>query len=205
MIKSESEIWELLPGVPGVEVSTFGRVRTLDRLISSEKRTRFTKGRILKQNGNGKGYLQVNIPIDGKQITRKVHRLVAQVFISNPDNLPQVNHLDCDRTNNNVENLEWCDNSYNVQYREKFGKAQNKPVFAINLKTLEVSHFSSQGEASRALGISQGGIYFVIKGKYKQTNGFWFVNDDDKADDIINRKLNEIGEARLMINMEGGN
>jgi len=49
-----TEIWESLPGVPGVEVSTFGRVRTLDRLISSEKLTRFTKGRILKQNGNGK-------------------------------------------------------------------------------------------------------------------------------------------------------
>lgn len=195
-----TEIWKLLPGVPGVEVSTLGNVRTLDKLISSEKMTRFTKGRILKQHDDKDGYLQVRIPIDGKRATKSVHRLIAQTFIKNPNNLPQVNHKDCDRTNNNVENLEFCDNSYNQKYKNKFGisntESQGHPLFAINLDTLEVLHFRSQGEAGRELGVSQQNINKVLKGKRNHTHGFWFVNDDDKATDAINNKLHKIRKGR---------
>ena len=189
---NKSEIWKSLPGVPGIEVSTFGRVRTLDRVVSSENMTRFQKGRILKQNESNSGYLLVNIPINGKQATKIVHRLVAKTFIPNPDNLPQVNHKDCDRTNNNVSNLEWCDGFYNQQYREKFGKSRKLPVFAINLSTLKVSRFSYRREASISLGVFQTKISAVIKGKLNQTHGYWFTNADKNADDIIKRKLNEI-------------
>ena len=87
----ETEIWKAHPGIPGIEVSTLGRVRTLDRVVSTEKMTRFQKGRVLKQRDNGRGYLIVNIPINGKQVTKKVHRLVAQTFIPNSEELPQVN------------------------------------------------------------------------------------------------------------------
>lgn len=96
-MENQVEIWKTLPGVTGVEVSTFGRVHTLDSLISSEKYTRFTKGRVLKQHDNHNGYMLVRIPVDGKWTTKRVHRLVAQTFIKNTDNLPQVNHLDCNR------------------------------------------------------------------------------------------------------------
>jgi len=192
-------IWKALPGVPGVEVSQLGNVRTLDRVVSSEKMTCFTKGRVLKQQLNHNGYLQVRIPVDGKWVTKSVHRLVAQTFIKNPDNLPEVNHLDCDRRNNNIDNLEWCDNSYNVQYREKFGKAQNKPVFAINLTTLEVSRFHSQNEASRELGIVRSNINDVLKGTQKTAHGFWFVNDDGHAVDVVKSKLHDIGKTGLKI------
>ena len=202
MNKNESEIWESLPGVPGVEVSTFGNVLTLDRVVSSEKKAQFTEGRILKQSDN-RGYLQVCIPVDSKWITEKVHRLVAKTFIPNPDNFPQVNHKDCNRANNNVENLEWCDNSYNIQYREKFGEAQGHPLFAINLNTLEVSRFPSQCEAGRELGVSQGNIHSVIKGNRKQAGGYWFTYSDDNDTDDIKHKLQEIGKTRLMINTKG--
>lgn len=187
----ETEIWKSHPDITGIEVSTLGRVRTLDRVTSSEERTRFIKGKILKQSDNGKGYLKVNIWNGGKQIVRTVHQLVAQTFIPNPDNLPQVNHFDCDRTNNNVENLEWCDNSYNIQYREKFGEAQNKPVFAINLTTLEVSNFCSQSETSRVLGFNRSNISAVINGIQKTVHGYWFTNADENADDAIKYKLEE--------------
>ena len=170
MNKSETEIWQSLPGVPGVEVSTLGRVRTLDRVVSSENRTCFTKGRILKQQYN-RGYLIVSILVDGKCIKKIVHRLVAQTFIPNLDNLPDVNHKNCIRDDNRVENLEWCSKSYNQQYREKFGKALGHQVLAVNLSTLEVSHFSSQHEASRALGANQSSINAVIKGKLNKTHG----------------------------------
>ena len=203
MIKSESEIWRSLPGIPGVEVSTLGNVRTLDRVVSSESMTRFTKGRVLKQYDSGRGYLNVSIPIDGKFATKRVHRLVAQTFIPNPDNFLEVNHKNCIRDDNRVGNLEWCSHSYNQKYRAKYGVpytgAPGIPLCAVNLKTLEVSRFSSQHEASRALGANQSSINAVIKGKLNKTHGFWFTNADDNATDSIKRKLHDIGKAELKV------
>lgn len=192
----ETEIWKKHPDIVGIEVSTLGRVRTLDRLESRKKYTRSLKGRVLKQSNRKDGYLQVSFRMNGKAITKKVHRLIAEAFIPNPDNLPEVNHKDCNRANNNVENLEFCTRSYNRQYREKYGvsstEAAGHPLFAVNLDTNEVSHFCSQHEASRELGIFQPHINAVIKGRYKYTGGFWLVNDDNKAADAIKNKLHEI-------------
>lgn len=195
----EAEIWKAHPEYAGIEVSTFGNVRTLDKVTSSENRTWFTKGRVLKQYYNHNGYMLVVITIDGKWTKKRVNRLVAQTFIQNPDNLPQVNHRDCDRANNNVDNLEWCTVSYNAKYREKFGKSQGHPLFAVNLTTLEVSQFCSQSEAGRELGVFVSNINDVIKGKQKQASGFWFVNDDGHAVDIVKSKLHDIGKTGLKI------
>ena len=197
MVNSEEEIWRAHPEYTGTEVSTFGRVRTLDRVVPCRGNgTRFVKGRILKQYSDKGGYLQAQIKVDKKWIMKRVNRLVAQTFIPNPDNLPQVNHKDCNRTNNNVDNLEFCTPKYNNKYREKFGisrmEAAGKPVFAINLSTLEVTHFKSRIEAGQALGIDSSSITAVIKGKRKQAGGFWFTNDDNNAADAIKQKLYEI-------------
>ena len=199
MTKSESEIWREHPEIVGIEVSTLGRVRTLDRVVSSEKMTRFIKGRILKQSNDRYGYLQAHIIIDGKHATKTVHRLIAQTFIPNPDNLPQVNHKNCNRADNRVSNLEWCDSSYNMKYREKFGEALGSSVVAVNLSTLEVSYFHSQREASRVLRVNQGNVNSVIKGRRKQTHGYWFTNADSNASDSIECKLHEIGKAELKV------
>ena len=196
---AETEIWKALPGSPGIEVSTFGRFWTLDRVASSENGTCFLKGRVLKQSYNDKGYLKVHIPINEKRATKRAHRLVAEAFIPNPNNLPQVNHKDGNRSNNNVDNLEWCTRSYNNQYREKFGKALNRPVFAINLKTLEISRFGSQSEAGRNLGINVGNINRVIKGNRSHAGGYWFVSDDGHAVDVVKSKLHDVGGVGLKI------
>jgi len=202
----EIEIWKSLPGVPGVEVSILGNVRTLDKLISSEKMTRFTKGRVLKQQlKHNSGYPIVSIPVDEKWTKKTVHRLIAKAFIPNPHGFPMVNHKDCDRANNNVSNLEWCDDSYNCRYREKYGvsatEARGHPLFAINLTTLEVSRFHSQCEASRVLGVYQTNISSVIKGRLKQTGGFWFINADEHALDIVKQNLHDIGKTGLNIKL----
>jgi len=203
MIKNESEIWKALPGVPGVEASTFGRVRTLDRMVWNGKGMRFVKGRVLKQWDSGTGYLNVRIQIDGKQTKKLVHRLIAQTFIPNPDSLPEVNHKDNDRANNHVDNLEFCTASYNRRYQEKFGisstEARGHPLFAVNLKTFEVSRFRSQCEASRELGVEQASINKVVKGERNQAGGFWFVNDDGYAVDAVKSKLHDIGGTGLKI------
>ena len=193
-MKDQVEIWKALPGGPGVEVSTLGRVRTLDKTVWNGKGTWLMKGRILKQRHNHHGYMRVGITIDGGRAMKLVHRLVAQTFIANPNDFPQINHKNCVRDDNRVSNLEWCDNSYNQKYREKYGDALENPVFAINLETLEVSHFKSQAEAGRVLGAGQSSINSVINGKRKQTHGYWFTEDDGNGIEIDKDKLKSIAD-----------
>ena len=195
---NQAEVWRRHPDIEKIEVSTFGRVRTLDRMTSNGRGSYLVKGHVLKQCNDKDGYLVVYVPVDKKWTNKRVHRLVAQTFIPNPNGLPMINHKDCDRANNEVSNLEWCDNSYNVQYREKFGDAQGHPLFAIKLDTLEVLNFRSQNEASRVLGAKNQNVSRVIKGSLNQTHGFWFVNDDDKAVDLTNQKLQYIDKTRLI-------
>jgi hypothetical protein len=105
------EIWKPVPGFEGLyEVSTEGAVRSLPG-----KKTH-SKGRTLRLTANSYGYLVVGLRKDGKAKQFTVHRLVAMTFIPNPLELPQVNHKDEDKTNNHVENLEWCDAKYNCNW-----------------------------------------------------------------------------------------
>jgi len=192
MLKSLAEFWLKHPDIPGVEVSSFGNIRTLDGIASSEKRTHYRKGKYCtKYLGTG-GYLSVSTSINGKRGLKQVHRLVAETFIPNPHNLPQVNHKDGNRMNNNASNLEWCDASYNCTYKEKFGEAQGKPVYAINLATLAVYSFPSRHEASRFLGIDNSSIGKVAREKLKQAGGYWFVEDDCNGIDVAKNKLYDI-------------
>lgn len=108
------EEWRPVVGYEGLyEASSFGRVKSLDRYNSKNC---FIKGRILKQSNDGRGYMSIQLCLNGKIERYLVHRLIAQTFIPNPDNLPQVNHKDENKSNNRVDNLEWCDCSYNINY-----------------------------------------------------------------------------------------
>lgn len=124
------EEWRPVIGYEGLyEVSSLGRVRSLDKYVKG-KGYRLHKGKVLSPTKNKNGYLKVNLHCNGKRKTITVHRLVAQAFIPNPDNLPQVNHRDEDKTNNRVENLEMCDVKYNLSYgtariRERDTKIKN--------------------------------------------------------------------------------
>lgn len=173
MIKEAKEVWKAWPENVEKEVSSRGRFRSIH-------------GHYYKPwIGNG-GYLQVTFRMNGKWVHKKVHRLVAQTFLQNKNNWAEVNHKDCDRTNNCVENLEWCTRAYNREYKEKFGKSQSRPVFAVNLSTLKVFWFESQCEAGRAIGANVGCVSSVTRGKSRATKSFWFTNADDNA--IIDAK-----------------
>ncbi|WP_300559005.1 NUMOD4 domain-containing protein [Companilactobacillus sp.] len=204
MNKNEIEVWKSHPDIPGIEVSTFGNVQTLDRVVSSEKVTRFVKGHVLKQFSNKGGYLRVSVQGNRKVVKKLVHRLVAQTYIPNPDNLPEINHKYCNSANNNVDNLEWCTHEENIAYRDKCGhvaknNAPKSALFAINLSTLKVSHFRSQHEAGRVLEVNAGNINNTIKGRQKYAGGYWFVNDDGHAVDVVKSKLHDIGKTGLKI------
>lgn len=120
-------------GVEGFEdrykVSDLGEIKSLDFFDSWG---RLRKGRILKVPLDKRGYPRVSISKGGLKKAFRIHRLVATAFIPNPENLPQVNHKDGNKLNNHVDNLEWCDNSHNVQH------AYSKGLIAI--KKREESH-----------------------------------------------------------------
>ena len=117
------EIWRPIEGYEGLyEVSSYGRVRSLDRY---DNRNCFRKGKVLSLLKGEYGYIQVSLYYNRKMYKKYVHRLVAEAFLPNPDNLPEVNHKDEDKTNNNVDNLEWCGRKYNLSYGSRQERYRN--------------------------------------------------------------------------------
>lgn len=120
----EIEEWKDVPGYLGYyQISNLGRVKSLNRTIvySPSKfypngRVRVLKEKILTPSVDKKGYEFVQLFINGNYRSKKIHRLVAEVFIPNPNNLEQVNHKDENKKNNKVSNLEWCTLIYNINY-----------------------------------------------------------------------------------------
>lgn len=109
------EIWKTIENFEGFyEVSNFGKVRSLDRVLNNGNKA---TGQILKQKTDKDGYKRVGFCKNGERYHFIVHRLVATAFIPNTYNLPYINHKDGVRDNNHVDNLEWCDNSYNQWHR----------------------------------------------------------------------------------------
>lgn len=116
-------------------------------LVSSKGEIKGLDGRILKQAADSKGYKFVTLNNNYKQYHLSVHRAVALTFIPNPDNLPIVNHKDEDKTNNNLENLEWCTYKYNSDY------SVSKPVLMLDKNTEKViKEFNSIRDVNDYLG-----------------------------------------------------
>lgn len=142
-----------VPGYEGTyEVSNWGRVRR--------------NGKILKPCKNRKGYLLVSLFKNGTKKNARLHRLVASVFIPNPQNLPQINHKDEDKTNNAVNNLEWCDSKYNNNY------SLSKPVLQFDLQGNFVREWPSMMKVEEEIGISNSSISMCCSGKVKTAGGF---------------------------------
>lgn len=111
------EVWKSVVGYEGIyEISNFGNVRSLPRLIKRKGGDYFDKGCVLAKSKTTTGYWKVELSVSGKRRSCKVHRLVAAAFINNPDNKPMVNHMDGNPLNNHVDNLEWCTQSENMRH-----------------------------------------------------------------------------------------
>jgi len=120
--------------------------------------------KFLKQQKTYDGYLMVDLCKNGLDKKIKIHRLVAQAFIPNPNNYSQINHIDENKTNNNVNNLEWCTASYNNNYGEhniKLAHTKGKKIRCIETNTI----YWSFAEAERQTGIFKSSIYRVCAGK----------------------------------------
>lgn len=124
------EIWKSIKGYEGYyEVSNLGRVRSVDReVLDKNGRHQFKKGVIMKTREDRQGYVMVALSIGRKYSNKCVHRLVAEAFIPNPDNLPQVNHKNEVKSDNIPENLEWCTAKYNANYGDRNRKVVESNV-----------------------------------------------------------------------------
>ena len=171
------EEWRKIQGQE-YEVSNFGRVRSLTRKLWNGCGFFVKEGKILKPRPLPTGYLRVNLSHDK---TYYIHRLVAEAFISNPDNLPQVNHKDENKQNNSVDNLEWCTGKYNVNYgtgrkraaEKKRGKIiNNKPILQCSRDGTIMRKFVSVTAASRETGIDNSHIGKVANGVNRTAGGF---------------------------------
>ena len=115
------EIWSSFE--KNYEISNKGNIRSIDRFVtrSDTGALVFYKGKLLKQAVNRYGYRTIMVSVENIKKSFNCHRLVAKAFIPNPDSLPEVNHKDGNKQNNNVYNLEWCTSSYNQLHANRTG------------------------------------------------------------------------------------
>ena len=155
------EVWKDIEGYEGLyQVSSWGRVKN------------FTTGEVLK-GINTRGYLQVSLYTKGNKSNYRIHILVAQAFIPNPQNKPQVNHIDEDKENNNIENLEWVTAKENLNHGTRnlrASKTKSIPIICIETGV----EYSSGKECAKQMGLHRGNITSVLKGKRKTCGGYTF-------------------------------
>ena len=196
-INTEEEVWKDIDGYEGsYQVSNYGRVRSKDRVSFSGRKL---KGRVLKQTAN-KGYYMIGLYKDGKRFSKTVSRLVAKAFIPNPENKPEVNHIDENKANNHANNLEWATAKENANHGtrpdrlrkisiknkshkhlfkndklRKLNESRKVPVKQIDTETGEViNKFPSRAEANEFLGKKRtsSAISDCLSGKCKTAYGF---------------------------------
>ena len=173
------------------EVSNHGSIRSITRTDSNNHRVKRT---VLKPFIDKWGYEIVGIHKNGKRLTRRVHRLVAEAFIPNPYHYPQVNHKDRDKQNNKVSNLEWCTNSYNQHYDGTFRKAnQATSIPVVAIKNNHISYvFPSANEAARYFGAKEGSLIMnCVRGKTGYKTAYGYCWDKLPIDDDIFRRTYE--------------
>ncbi len=160
------EEWKDIVGYEGLyRVSSLGRVFSV------------RSGRCLQPYGSGhkNQYLIVDLCVNGQRKHCRIHRLVAEAFLPNPDLLPQVNHINEDGSDNRVENLEWCDARYNNNYgshKERAAVGHYKPVEQYDLEGNYIRGWISATAAAKELNINQNHISEVCRGKRNTCGGY---------------------------------
>ena len=188
-LKFVQEKWQPCPGYEeSYQVSNLGKVRSIDRFHF--KRRGRIKGKTLIQNLNKKGYPEVKLWKNNKQEARNPHRLVALAFIPNPNNLPQVNHIDGDKLNNHVSNLEWISNSDNMRHAYKLGlkcsKGENNSNCKItDIQVTQIKLIYNTGKSSKyiseELNVKLHIVRQIISGKSWKTNKTPLMKRDDRS------------------------
>lgn len=174
-----NETWKSIEDFPKYQVSTLGRIKN----IQTE--------RIFTGTKDAFGYMHVRLinPYGGYTL-KKVHRLVAEAFLPNPDNKPLIDHIDGDKTHNALSNLRWFTYSENSQAYEaskgmKRTAPKNHKIAQYAMDGTLVATFSNTGEAGKTTGFGRFGIYSACNGKLRTFNGYmWRFYDDEPEQSI---------------------
>lgn len=149
---ASEEHWKPIIGFEGLyEISDLGRVKSLSRYVKSKANSKMKiPERILKTGKNSCGYALVVLMKNNKRHNKLVHRLVAEAFINNPENYAVVNHIDGNKQNNNVSNLEWCSTSYNMKHAYLTGLNRKiKAVIQLDLTGKIIRKYNSVRETEQ--------------------------------------------------------
>lgn len=190
------EEWRDVVGLEGMyQVSNYGNVRSVDRFVNNKSNTKTKiKGVVMKLQENHKGYMAIVLHKNNVPISKLVHRLVAEAFLENTNNLPQVNHIDTDKKNNRVDNLEWVSNYDNMQHAVKNGcykhaftektklavqknlnyarKARIRSVRQYDNEGNLVNEFESIADAERKTGVNNSKITMCCKHRRNHAGGY---------------------------------
>jgi hypothetical protein len=186
----EQEIWRFVVNNSNYTVSNKGRIKT-------------QRGKVMKVSVSNAGYLRVVLSKYGKSYNAAVHRIVAEAFIPNPENKPCVNHKNGIKTDNRVENLEWCTHSENSCWNYKiglqsptksmlgkFGSSHNRSKRVIQkLNNIILKEYGSASEAARATGFHQGSISRVCRSEQKTLRGYEFCYCDERFSKVLTNHL----------------
>lgn len=171
------EEWKSIPGFHNYESSNMGNIRRSAHCESAPNKN----GKLIKWSINPKGYLFLGICNNRKKIKCYVHRLVALTWIPNPDNLPQIDHINEIKTDNRVENLRWVTNEYNLR------RSQSIPVKGTNTKTQEEKVFLNSVDAAKYIGGDHRKIQQIYDGKRKTHKDWTFVKLDIDPKELIDQ------------------
>lgn len=184
------EIWKDIKGYEGLyQVSNLGRVKSFSHIVRCRNGKRIQPGKTLTGAFDG-NYLHVTLFKNGKRKICFIHRLVASTFIDNPYDLPQVNHKDGNKMNNNVKNLEWCSARDNLIHAFKLGLKTAQITHYRGVKAFKdgnfVGEYKSLHEAAKKLNLNVGHICGVLHGRSTNFKGFYFeYNNKEKLQNRI--------------------
>lgn len=160
----EGEIWKNIEGYEGIyEISNYGRIKNVKR------------GSLVQHCLNKVGYAVVKLPKEGKRVHHKLHRLIANAFLPNPNNYPVINHKDEVKANNNLSNLEWCTHQYNNTYNQihyRRNKSHRTSVIKMSIDGVFIESYNSVNEAGASNNIHPSSISNCLRGRDKTAAGF---------------------------------
>lgn len=189
-----NEVWKDIKGFEDeYMISNLGRVKSKTRIVVSEKCERKINGVIKLQNLDVHGYCTTRLSKNGKSKLYSIHRLVAIAFIKNPFSFPVINHKDEVKTNNRVENLEWCTQKYNTEYSgtpQMIKEINSMQIEQYDLKGNFIATYKSATEAAKAIGGLVSNICACCHGDAGSSYGFiWkFTKMDRKNKTRIHKR-----------------
>ena len=199
---TEEEVWKDVKGYEGLyEVSNHGRVKSLARIVEyTDGRSYMKDEKILSTPPNSDGYLHTQLGKNKKWKTYRVHRLVGEAFLPNPQNYPEINHIDEIKDNNHVSNLEWCTREHNMNHGTGMERAHShpnaikrleeskRPVVGVHIETEKEIRFESLSEADKN-GYPRRNVQSVISGLDKSCRGHVWFYEEEYTSELKDEKM----------------